>query len=113
MPEDRDSKNFLSKAAQVASEEISKIDSNDLIPPVQMLQILKVLNERRRQDEKWGGEKHDDAHESGDWLAILMSELGEVAFATLAHPEKVVAEEIVHVAAVAIAWLEAIQRRKA
>ncbi len=41
MLDDNDSRNFLSKAAQVASEEISKIDSNDLIPPVAWLEAIQ------------------------------------------------------------------------
>lgn len=129
-----DEKNWLSKAAQIAGEEISKIDSTDVIPPVQMLQILKTLNERRRQDAKWGEQNHNDYY----WLGILTEEVGEAAKALIemsrcatvpyqlqhlgckaeAHeniqyldnPD--LEKELTHVAAVAIAWLEAIHRRR-
>ncbi len=126
-------KNFNSRAAQIAGEEISKIDSCDVIPPVQMLQILRVLNERRRQDEKWGEQNHNDYY----WLGILGEEFGEAAKAlienaldsrepyqpTVADPfvhevlqrreTADLEKELLHVAAVAVAWLEAIERRKA
>lgn len=104
-------KNFNSKAAQIAVEEISKIDSCDVIPPVQMLQILRVLNERRRQDEKWGGAEHDDMHSRYEWENVLCR-IVEEAIRNPVTDEDVV-EALVEVAAVAVAWLEAIERRKA
>jgi len=119
-------------------KEIDAIDATDTIPKNQMLQILKVLNERRRQDAKWGEQNHNDYY----WLGILAEEFGEAAkalieSATRAHPpipikppendvlwfercqvdqyQKIplLEKELTHVAAVAIAWLEAIQRRRA
>ncbi len=108
----KDEENWNSKAAQIAADEISKIDSCDVIPPVQMLQILKVLNERRRQDEKWGGNEHDDAHTTSEWVAIIAGELNEVLWGIAEGDQKQTEEELVHVAAVAVAWLEAIERRK-
>lgn len=107
---------WAGRASRIACEEISKIDSTDVIPPVQMLQILKILNERRRQDEKWGGVEHDNAHTDREWFAILAGEAREVMRA-IADPkgfwtEHSLEEEITHVAAVAVSWLEAIHRRK-
>ena len=105
-------KNFNSRAAQIAGEEISKIDSCDVIPPVQMLQILRVLNERRRQDEKWGGVAHDDLHDRRKWEGLLCRLVVEGVMNSGPTDADVV-KGLVEVAAVAVAWLEAIERRKA
>ena len=74
-----------------------------------------VLNERARQDRKWGthfpGRKHDR------WLTILTEEVGEAAEAILQadnpngdeKAEQTLADvrrEVVQIAAVALSWLE-------
>lgn len=89
-----------------------------------------VLKERVRQDEKWGQQNHPDGTggrpmieaaneqrlrtdllaESGllDWRSILLEEVYEA----LAEEDPVkLREELVQVAAVAVAWVEAIDRR--
>jgi NTP pyrophosphatase (non-canonical NTP hydrolase) len=71
-----------------------------------------VSNERARQDAKWGEQNHDD----GTWGLILGEEFGETCEAALAvafgnaDPNRV-REELVQVAAVAVAWIECIDRR--
>ena len=75
--------------------------------------VFSVLMERGRQDEKWGADRTLDL---GLWLTILGEEYGEVCKAVL---EKAGAdgglhnarEELVHVAAVAVAAIEDIDRR--
>lgn len=68
--------------------------------------------ERKRQNEKWGEQNHDDYR----WLAILTEEVGELSQAIL-HDEfggraaGTAQTELVHVAAVAVQWLECMQRR--
>lgn len=79
----------------------------------QLFQTHEILKERDRQDEKWGEQNHDDY----TFLAILTEEVGELAQAILhdqfggkvAGTTKV---ELVQVAAVALQWLEAMERRK-
>jgi NTP pyrophosphatase (non-canonical NTP hydrolase) len=74
--------------------------------------MREIQEERRRQDEKWGEQNHDDTW----WLAILMEEVGELAQAMLhssfggphAGTERT---ELTQVAAVAVQWLEAMGRR--
>lgn len=68
-----------------------------------------VKKERERQDELWGKQNHPD----GLWLTILVEEVGEVARELQGrspNPEaariKRLREELVQVAAVAIAWAE-------
>ena len=67
--------------------------------------ILKVLQERRKQDEKW----------SIDWSisdlyfnAILMEEVGEVSRAIQEKDMEALMSELVQVAAVCVRWLTAL-----
>lgn len=67
-----------------------------------------ILQERTRQDKKWGT---DDNHEPEVWLAILIEEVGELAECILhkrfGGPEaKNLKTELVQVAAVAMKMLE-------
>ena len=67
----------------------------------------KIQAERQRQDDKWGADRMLDNYV---WLAILTEEVGEAAEATLKElPE--VEKEVVQIAAVAVAWLECLQRK--
>lgn len=68
-----------------------------------------VESERKRQNEKWGRQRHD----YGDWLKILVEEVGEVAQAMqkdMGWGKESDAgnlfEELVHTAAVAVAMAE-------
>ncbi len=74
--------------------------------------IELVRAERERQNKKWGEQNHDDYR----WLAILTEEVGELAEAILhnefgGHAAGNTQTELVHVAAVAIQWLECMDRR--
>ena len=92
--------------------------------PQDLLRRHRVTNlvhiEQARQQKLWGEQNHDDLM----WLPILGEEMGEVnkAINGMYHhdgdPESWDAakdnlkEELVHVAAVAMSWLEAIERRE-
>ncbi len=69
--------------------------------------IAEVIAERKRQDAKWGA---DRMLPDSEWLTILAEEFGEVARAM--QESTPVEEEIVQVAAVAVAWMECVARRK-
>ena len=69
--------------------------------PLQM-----VLEERSRQDQKWGEQNHRDLK----WLAILAEEVGEASAAILEGRPADVRTEVVHACAVALAWLECRER---
>ena len=89
--------------------------------------LFDVQMERRRQDMKWGVQNHpdgtseyyrayaDEAREDCkrlnpvDWTAILLEETYEALSET--DPIKLRAE-LIQVAAVAVAWAEAIDRRQ-
>lgn len=68
--------------------------------------IAAVKAERQRQADKWGSE-HDSRHTLEDWLEIIGREDFEAATAFFdAGDEKACRQEILHVAAVAVAALE-------
>jgi hypothetical protein len=92
-----------------------------------------IGHERAAQDRKWGEQNHPDGtgmHEHDAWVANYLREECEKAFAegrgtwrhilneeigeanTESDPAKL-REELVQVAAVAAAWVEAIDRRAA
>ena len=76
--------------------------------------LEKVAAERSNQDAKWGEQNHDP----GKWLAILTEEVGELAKEMLeydADPVETVSmrREAIQVAAVAVAFIEYLDRRVA
>lgn len=68
-----------------------------------------IKSERLYQDNRWGVRNQ----ENEKWLSILVEEIGEVAQAMLEGENLKVREELIQVAAVAVAWLECIERRRA
>lgn len=75
--------------------------------------LSAVFMERKRQNEKWGEQNHDAYR----WLAILSEEVGEAAQAALhnefgGRAKGTLWTELVQVAAVAIQWLECIDRHR-
>lgn len=82
--------------------------------------IQNIYKERDRQDLKWGEQNWND-----EWyFPILMEEIGETAKAMLEnhfkamYPDKYpdidvgrIRKELIETAAVALAWLECIDRR--
>ena len=81
-----------------------------------MFPVLDVLDERARQEEKWGEQNHKPVY----WLGILMEELGEIAKEVIEATEYTGQEnpgnglryraELVQLAAVAVAAIEAYDR---
>lgn len=78
--------------------------------------LAEVAHERTRQDRIWGTQDHDPAV----WLAILTEEVGELATAILhesfdnqgeLHGSGNLREEAVQVAAVAVAFIEYLDRK--
>lgn len=95
--------------------------------------ILQVIDERARQDQKWGEQNHPDAPEDRASLGIAANidarletdealERGRLTWAHIAIEELSGAiyaptdserrRELVQLAAVAIAWIECIDRRR-
>lgn len=75
--------------------------------------LQQVAAERRRQDKKWGEQNHDPTL----YLTILGEEFGEACQAALklnvgAWPVDRLRRELIEVAAVAVAAVECLDRRK-
>ena len=76
-----------------------------------------ILEERDYQDRKWGADRN---HANADWLMILGEEVGEANKAALEYKfgleceqedkVKELRKELIQVAAVAIAFLECLDR---
>ena len=67
--------------------------------------IQEILLERRRQDQKWGEQNHT----TFKWLAILGEEFGEACTAALEYSN--LREELIQVAAVAVVFIECLDRQ--
>lgn len=46
-----------------------------------------IREERKRQDEEWGGPQHDDGHRRGDWILMISKSVGKAANAAIASKE--------------------------
>lgn len=62
-----------------------------------------ISKERERQISKWGNQSRGHVMV---WLTILIEEVGEIGHAILHKDWDGMEDEIVQVAAVAVAWLE-------
>lgn len=76
--------------------------------------LQSVMEERIRQDRKWGNQDHLS---NEIWLAILTEEVGETAktlleYSDLMHSRELLRGEVVQVCAVALAWLEKLEREE-
>ena len=70
--------------------------------------VKLILSERNKQDVKWGEQNHDIYK----WLAILGEEVGEVNKAALEDQYDEVVDELVQIAAVAVAMIESLDRNR-
>ena len=65
--------------------------------------FTSIDEERERQDKKFGVQNHGDLY----WLAILTEEVGEAAQAVIQERTyEEVEKEMLHIAAVAVSWIE-------
>jgi NTP pyrophosphatase (non-canonical NTP hydrolase) len=71
----------------------------------------EIRDERDRQDDKWGG--WDRFTPPFVFSAVLGEEYGEVCHALLEGDDHNLREELIQVAAVAMAWVEQIEREQA
>ena len=69
--------------------------------------LMEVLHERELQFHKWGVQDHDEDR----WMVILMEEVGECCKAIQEEDPANYREELVQVAAVAVAAIEAFDRK--
>ena len=79
--------------------------------------MAEVQTERWAQDNKWGVQDHDNPL----WSLILGEEVGEACQAALqhgadvdtVHDDSYLRRELIQIAAVAVNWVESIDRRTA
>lgn len=90
------------RGGEVMHMELTKAQASDAI-------IARIKEERQLQDRKWGGPTYDDKHSLGDWAHLI-----EQRTATLyrAPEHKVAEQELIEVAALAIAALESLWRNR-
>ena len=69
--------------------------------------LQDVIEERARQDKKWGEQNHTDLY----WLGILTEELGELAQTIIEERTDDIYLELTQVTAVGLAWLECLHRK--
>ena len=67
-----------------------------------------VEEERLRQETRWGGDQHDDDLQSYQWQEILFR---KVTDANLSFYWPARRRELIQVMAVALAWIESIDRK--
>ena len=75
-----------------------------------MTVLTMIKMERARQNKKWGVQHHSNM----EWLSILVEEVGEVGKALCEYhlqskpgvTSQTIIDELVQVAAVAVAWIE-------
>jgi len=74
----------------------------------------EIAQERKRQDEMWGGPAHDDLHDYYDWQKFREKYEGEIVNAGVqATMEKIRLsrrEALIKIAALAVAQIESIDR---
>lgn len=70
--------------------------------------LIEVSHERIRQDAKQGGTPGVDRRDDRTYAAVLGEEFGEVCRAWLERDVPNLREELIQVAAVAVAWVEEI-----
>lgn len=73
--------------------------------------VFSVIRDKRlRRDKKWGEQNHHNLC----WLAILVEEVGELSKQLIEQPDLVPLDkaELVQVAAVAVAWLQCLERNE-
>ena len=92
-------------------------EMEESVPPV----YTEVVNERRRQDEQWGGPEHDDTHALRDWKSYIeyqskclltkrVYESSEFKGARI-EPTPEFRERLIKIAALAIAAVESYDRK--
>jgi len=70
--------------------------------------LQDIMEERARQDRKWGEQNHHDLY----WLGILTEEVGEAAKSIIENAQQNAETELVQCAAVLVAWLECRRRNQ-
>ena len=79
---------------------------------IQKKAMFDVVNERARQDAKWGGPEHDDKHPTYEFVQLIQDYSGWARVMAGMGSNNKARRRLVQVAALAIAAIEAIDRKK-
>lgn len=71
----------------------------------------QIADERARQNERYGGAKHDDEHSGLDWIVHVTRHLGKAADEAMHARTDGLRHRLVQVAALCVAAIESIDRR--
>ena len=76
--------------------------------------LAQVAAERKRQDAKWGGPKHDDTHQLSDWCWFIRNKLYRVVteHGERACDDKDARGRLIEISALAVAAVESMDRHK-
>lgn len=69
--------------------------------------IDEIIDERARQDTKYGGAAHDDAHSIREFVTFIMKHARKAVWDSSSTPRK----QMIRVAALAIAVIEKLDRQ--
>ena len=72
--------------------------------------LLLVAEERKRQDEKWGGAAHDDQHDTATFVQLIEDYAGWARTMAGMGSHNKARNRLVQVAALAVAAVETIDR---
>lgn len=73
------------------------------LSPKQEEIVIKVVAERHYQDQEWGSQRQNIP---GDWMFILIEELGEASECFLDNDRKNAIKELIQAQAVIMCWIE-------
>jgi len=73
----------------------------------------EIKTERKRQDTQWGGKRHDDEHNTRDWVSFIINFLARTVNkeASWGYDLVVTKTAFIKVAALCVAAIEAIDRK--
>jgi len=89
---------------------LQEIEVNEILSHTSI--INQIRKERIRQDDQWGGPEHDDRNSIVDWLSFINKQGQKAYKARGLSKERVERSCLVKIAAVAVAALESIDRKK-
>lgn len=73
--------------------------------------LEEIRKERVRQDEKWGGPEHDDAHDIEEWIEFIQSYASWAKTNYKMNSPDKFRRRMVQVAALAVAAVESFDRK--
>jgi hypothetical protein len=71
----------------------------------------EIKSERIRQDSLWGGANHDDRHTTSDWANYIGDRVKKIQEGQSSLTTERMGELFLHIAALAVAALESIDRK--